>query len=152
MLQEYWDDHQGEETAVVGTDVRLTGALGDQSFVAVADLMLRPEAAGLRYIRLVTSRSPMGPAELAKDVSAQLLWLLAHDQPADEAGEPIVSYRALRKRKEYQVTLSTEEAEYAHHAVVSRVARIHRVTEFTPCKGKYCRWCRSRARCPAWRH
>lgn len=151
MLQEYAEDHQAESAAVVGTDVRLTATLGDQTFVAVADLVLRSELGVLQYLRFTSSRSPLGPAELAKDVSARLLWLLAHDQQADDAGEPTVSYYALRKRKAYEVVLSADEAEYARHDIISQVARIHREGEFDPRKGKYCRWCRSRARCPAWR-
>lgn len=150
MLRDYHEDHAGDAARVLATDVRLEGMLGEQRFVAVADLILSPERRRVEYQRLVTSRSPMGSAELAKDISAQLLWLLAHDQPVDESVEVTVSYHALRKRKTYEVILTTEEAQQVRREIVSRVARIHRETAFTPQKGKYCRWCRSRARCPAW--
>lgn len=151
MLRDYQEDQANEAVQLLGTDVRLEGRLGEQVFVAVADLVLSPRSGRVEYQRLTTSRSPMGPAELAKDISAQLLWLLAHDQPLAEPAEVAVSYYALRKRKAYEVLLSPEEADQARREIVSRVARMHREAAFTPQKGKYCRWCRSRARCPAWR-
>lgn len=149
MLRDYHEDHATAVT-VLGTDVRLEGVLAEQRFVAVADLVLSPAAGQVHYQRLTTSRSPLGPAELAKDISAQLLWLLAHHQPTEAPITVTVSYYALRKRKEYEVVLTPEEADYCRREVISRVARIHRDVAFTPQKGKHCRWCRSRARCPAW--
>jgi hypothetical protein len=152
IVQEYYEDHRDRPVEVLGTDVRLTGETGGQAFVAVADLLLSPEPGRLTAVRLVTSRSPLGPAQLAEDVSAQLLWLLVQEWPAEGPLERRVVYQAFRKRTEYEVVLTDEEAEYARHDLVSRIARIHRETTFEPHKGKYCRWCRSRARCPAWQH
>lgn len=150
MLREYHEDHAGLPARLIGTDVRLEGRLGEQAFVAIADLVFSPEPGRVEYQRLVTSRSPLGPAQLAQDISAQLLWLLAHDQHAAEPTEVTVSYYALRKRKAYEVALLPEEADYVRREIISRVARIRREADFTPQKGKYCRWCRARARCPAW--
>lgn len=148
ILQEYHEDQAGRVVTVRGSDQRLTGVLAGQQFVAVADVVLEAEVGEVEYRRFVSSRNPLGPAELARDVSAQLFWLLAQQQAIVPRR---VCYYALRKRKAYEVVLTAEAAAYAEHEIGSRVARIHREEAFAPRKGKYCRWCRSRARCPLWR-
>lgn len=150
MLRDYCDDLVANPVRLLGTDVRLEGQLSEQVFVAVADLLLSPAPGQITCQRLVTSRSPLGTVQLAQDLSAQLLWLLAHGHPFGEPAAVTVSYYALRKRKAHAVVLTPEAAEQARHEIVSRVARLHRETDFAPHKGKPCRWCRSRARCPAW--
>lgn len=150
MLQEYHARHLSDDNRVLATDLRLTGQIGEQTFVAVADLVLSPEPGQVSFIRLTTSRSPLGSGQLAREVSAQLLWLLAQDHPLVDVHARRVVYEALRKPAEHEVSLTDEEEQYARRDIASRVARIHRETTFEPIKGKHCRWCRSRARCPAW--
>jgi hypothetical protein len=150
ILQDYHAHHATGEIDLLGTDIRLTGQIGEQTFVAVADLLLSPETGQVTFVRLTTSRSPLGPAQLAKDVSAQLLWLLAQEHPLEEVVDRRVVYEALRKPAKHEVSLTEDEEQYARRDIGSRVARIHREAAFEPSKGKHCRWCRSRARCPAW--
>jgi CRISPR/Cas system-associated exonuclease Cas4 (RecB family) len=151
MLQDYHADHVTEAVEVQATDLRLTGKIGAQAFIAVADVVLAGENGGEDYYRFVTSRSPLGSEQLAQDISAQLLWLLMQDQLDEITGKRRLLYYALRQRKSHEVTLTAEQEAYVRHDITSQVARMHRETDFDPRKGKYCRWCRSRARCPAWR-
>lgn len=152
MLRDYYTDQATARTEFVAADLRLSGFLGEQAFVAVADLVLAPGPEREQYMRLVTARHPPGPAELAQDVSAQILWLLVRERQSVVPPEArTVLYYALRKRKAYEVTLTDDQAAYLRHDLESRIARIHRDAAFEPHKGQYCRWCRSRARCPAWR-
>lgn len=147
MLQDYHADHAAEAVEVLGTDQRLLGEIGGQTFVAVADLVLAVQQQH-RYVRLTSSRRPPGPAELTANISAQLLWVLVQGQSPGAQ----VLYYSLRQRKAQEVVLDDQQAEQARQEISSRVARVHREADFAPRKGQYCRWCRSRARCPAWRH
>ena len=89
MLEDYYADHVAAGGEVLGTDRRLAGEIEGQALVAVADLVLAPRAqVKSRSCALSPSRSPLGPAELAKDVSAQLLWLLAYGQPTEPPVSP----------------------------------------------------------------
>ncbi|MEN6546071.1 MAG: PD-(D/E)XK nuclease family protein [Armatimonadia bacterium] len=150
MLTEYHLDHVHDALEAAATDLRLEGSLGDQAFVAVADLVLQSGACR-DYYRFATSRHPLTGGELQKDLSAQLMWLLAHDQPMEAGTNLRVLYYALRARRAYEVVLDAEQAEYARRDFASRAARLHREADFAPNKGKHCRWCRSKSRCPAWR-
>ena len=152
ILKGYQTPTDGRKTDLLSTDVRLTGQIGEQNLVAVTDLLLSPEPGQARFVRLTTSRSPLGPAQLAKDVSARLLWLLAQEYSLEGVVDRRVIYETLRKSAEHEVSLTGEEEQHARRDIASRVARIHRETAFEPSKGKHCRWCRSRARCPAWPH
>ena len=147
MLRDYHAAHSAEQVIVEATDLRLTGKVGEQEFVAVADLVLRREPEGLEAYRFVTSRRPLSAKELPKDISAQLLWLLVKEN----LGKARVLYYALRQGQVREVALSPDEEEYLRRDLVSRAARVRREREFQPQKGRYCRWCRSRAKCPLWR-
>lgn len=148
MLTEYYVDHEHDRVPIIGTDLRITGNIGDQAFVATADVVLGSEECRDLY-RFATSRHPLTGGELAKDVSAQVLWLLAHDTYAGES-DVRIWYYALRSRRGYQADLDDDTAAHVRHELASRVARILRERDFEPQKGKHCRWCRSRSRCPAW--
>jgi hypothetical protein len=159
MLADYHADHCADEIEVLATDQRLEATLGDQAFVAVADVVLQPRGAGvpsatlsavegpaLQVIRFITSRRPASEDELAEDLSAQLLWLLAREHYDD----PHILYYALRQRRAREVVLDPDRAAYLRRDLASRAARLYREREFTPVKGPYCRWCRVRNRCPLW--
>lgn len=152
MLAAYRETHASDPARVVATDLRLTAQIGEQTYVAVADLVLAPEAGGTQVLRFVTSRQPASTAELRTELSAQLLWLLATTSLAAE-GEPapLVSFYALRQGRSREVALTPAEADHLRLDLASRAARMHRETAFDPRKGPYCRWCRSRPRCPLWR-
>ena len=165
MLQDYHGDHRDQPVAVLATDRRFETVIEGQAFVAVADVVLADQdAAGrgsglgprpARLIRFVTSRRPLTAEQLSEDLSAQLLWLLAqeHDWAVGEPSHmvPQVLFYALRKRAAHEVALSPERLAYLRRELASQAARLYREHEFAPVKGKYCRWCRVRSRCPLWR-
>jgi hypothetical protein len=149
FLHQYQAAEADSEATLLATDLRLTGDLDGQSFVAVADLVLRPPAGAPQVLRLVTSRSPLTAAQLVEDLSAGLLWLLAHEHfPGPEP--PQVGTYDLRKNLFRQVTPTPEQADYLRRRLASEVARLRREQEFAPRKGTHCRWCRSKAVCPLW--
>jgi len=196
MLRDYHADHCAETVEVVATDERLTGVIGDQTFVAVADVVVvvqplpdsdllpgevsgrgfqprpvgaeSPSHSPLNVLRFMTSRRPASEAELTEDLSAQLLWLLAHEHysetrvpaslgdaseresPTDAPPELHVLFYSLRQRRAREVILDAEREAYLRRDLAARAARLYREREFTPVKGKYCRWCRVRNRCPLW--
>lgn len=146
LLAEYYAGLAGETRVALATDLRLEGALGDSRFVAVVDLVLQPPGEAVEAWRLVTSRQPLSAAELQRDLSARLLWLL-HRQTYPEGR---VLMHALRPRRTTEVTLTPADDAYLRHDLQSRVARLRREREFAPHKGDHCAWCRSRPQCPAW--
>ena len=150
MLAAYHAAHAAEAVTVLATDVRLTGQVAGREFVAVADLVTKPVAGEVAVTRFVTSRRPLSSAELATDISAQVLWLLATSRYGED-GAVRVLYYALRQGRAREVSLDAEQAAYLRQDLAARVGRIHREEEFAPRKGSYCRWCRSRSRCPLWR-
>lgn len=151
LLEKYHADQAHAERVVIATDRRYEGEVGGQRFVAVADVCLEDAESTHIVRRFVSSRYPLSETELAKDISARLLFILAHDNTSAELHDRLrITYYALRQSRERPVLLSSEEVEYARRDILSRSARIHRETEFTPVKGKHCRWCRSQDRCPLW--
>lgn len=148
MLERYHTDCQGDHRTLVAHDLRLTATVARQEVVAVADLVLQGAGADLDVIRFVTSRRPLSGSELAEDTSAQLLWLLAREH---FGGSPVRAwYHALRQGRAREVVLDPAQAGRLQDELAARIGRIHREEEFAPRKGSYCRWCRSRARCPLW--
>ncbi len=175
MLQDYYDDHRGDTVEVVATDQRFEGAIEGQAFVAVADVVLQPHAGGPEVVRFVTARRPPDEDQLRADLSAQVLWLLAHERydtnsgSGDRVGASIPSrvgarvptrattdaplrilFHSLRQRLSHEVLLSPEEADLARRDLAARAARLYREHDFAPVKGSQCRYCRVRHRCPQW--
>lgn len=148
MLERYHAAHVSDARRLVAHDLRLTGTAGGQQLVAVADLVLQGQVANPDVIRFVTARRPLSEAELAQDLSAQVLWLLAQEHFHDHS--PRVWYHALRQGRSREVVLDQAQATRLREDLAARVGRIHREEEFAPRKGPYCRWCRSRAGCPLW--
>ncbi|MBU0608262.1 MAG: PD-(D/E)XK nuclease family protein [Armatimonadetes bacterium] len=147
MLQDYHDDHRAQPVEVLATDRRLEATLEGQAFVAVADVVLSC-AEEVRVLRFVTSRRPLTEDQLRDDLSAELLWLLAHE--SSPAAEPQVLFYSLRQRRAREVTLDPDHVAHIRHELGSHAARLYREHDFAPVKGKYCRWCRVRNRCPLW--
>jgi len=150
MLVAYHAAHAAEALTVLATDLRLTGQVAGREFVAVADLVTGPVEREVTVTRLVSSRRPLSAAELGTDISAELLWLLATTRYGED-GAVRVLYYALRQGRAREVSLDAEQAAYLRQDLAARVGRIHREEEFAPRQGSYCRWCRSRSRCPLWR-
>ena len=167
MLQDYYDDHRGDTVEVVATDQRFEGAIEGQAFVAVADVVLQPHAGGPEVVRFVSARRPLDEDQLRADLSAQVLWLLAHEHygvstsSADGLGARVptradrdsslrVLFHSLRQRLAHEVLLSPEEAGNIRRDLATRAARLYREHDFAPVKGSQCRYCRVRHRCPLW--
>ncbi|MCE5239418.1 PD-(D/E)XK nuclease family protein [bacterium] len=167
MLQDYHDDHRGDTVEVVATDQRFEAAIEGQAFVAVADVVLQPHDGGREVVRFVTARRPLDEDQLRADLSAQVLWLLAHehydtspDLPsrvgarvltrADTDAPLRVLFYSLRQRLAHEVVLSPEQADLARRDLATRAARLYREHDFAPVKGSQCRYCRVRRRCPLW--
>lgn len=148
MLERYHAAHVDDSRRLVAHDLRLTGTAGGQELVAVADLVLQGEGTDLDVIRFVTSRRPLSEAELAEDLSAQLLWLLVNQHFGGDSSR--VLYYALREGRSRPVVLDQGQVARLREDLAARVGRIHREEEFAPRKGPYCRWCRSRTGCPLW--
>ncbi len=141
----------GERPAALAADMSLSGEVCGVALVAVADLVLAAAGEGepIEVVRFNSRRRPPGPADLAKDLSAGVLLVLARQEFAPR--EVKVGYYCLRPGRLVDVTMSDEAVEYLRHDVGSRVKRMRRETEFAPRKGKHCRWCRVRSRCEIWR-
>ena len=111
-----------------------------------------------RYIddTFIPARDPGDPearlvapgSDLRTDLPAQLLWLLSHEHFAGMS--PQVLYYSLREGRAREVTLDDDLVAAVTHELRSRTARLRREVDFAPRKGRYCRWCHSRARCPLW--
>jgi len=151
ILSDFAADWVVDNPTALHADLSLDGEVDSVKFAAVADLVFRPENEGgpLRVIRAISSRRPPTRAELAQDISAGLLLLLAGEHFAPQVVE--VSYYCLRPRKLRGVDMTTEQLDYLRRDLVSRVARIRRERRFAPRKGKYCRWCRARGWCEIWK-
>jgi len=157
MLQDYHDDHRAEPVEVLATDRRLEATLEGQAFVAVADVVLSC-AEEVRVLRFVTARRPLTEEQLTNDLSAQLLWLLAPSLGAPASPEGLspskasrhVVFYSLRERTAREVVLDPDHVAHIRHELASHAARLYREHDFAPVKGKYCRWCRVRNRCPLW--
>ncbi len=107
-------------------------------------------------LRFVTSRRPLSAKELAEDLSAQMLGLLAHmhfcsvPPPSINAPRLRVLFYALRQRRARDLELTSAQFAHIEHSLSIRLQRLYAEREFPPVKGKYCRWCRVRRRCPIW--
>jgi len=152
LLRDYHEDHRERPVGVLATDQRREATIAGQAFVAVADVVLRLPDGTLEVIRFVTARRPLSEDELRTDLSAQLLWLLTQEASAwaRTSWTRHVLFYSLRQRRAREIALTPDEAAAARRDLASRAARILRETDFTPIKGKYCRWCRVRNRCPLW--
>lgn len=153
MLQDYHDAQRGRPVEVLATARRMEASLEGQAYVAVADVVLRPPGEAVQVVRFVTARQPLPAEKLAEDLGARLLWLLAHETGAGGVapGEPPrVLFHALRRREAQEVVLPPEAVTRFRRELASHAARLHREHEFAPVKGKHCRRCRVRNRCPAW--
>lgn len=147
MLRDYHEDQRGRPVEVLGTDRQFEGSIAGQAFRAVADVILHPTGSAMEMVRFVTSRRPDSAEKLKQDLSAQLLWLLAHEH----LPSPLrILYYSLRKRRAEEVILSDGEASAARDDLAARAARLYGESDFAPIKGQYCRWCRVRHRCPLW--
>jgi len=150
ILTDFAASWVADNPAALYADLSLLGEIEGNKFTAVADLVMPAEAEGgpLRVIRLNSSRRPPTAPELAGDISAGLLLLLAeqHFSP-----EPVsVSYYCVRPGSLRRVEIAAEARDYLRRDLSSRVARMRREKDFAPRKGKYCRWCRARSRCAIW--
>ena len=149
MLRAYYQVHQDKPNQAIASDLRLEGQIDGYDFVAVADRVDQAEDGAITLLRYKSTRRPPGPAELAQDMSAGLLLLLGRAHFA--ANECRVAVYALRPGRLVIAPIDESQRRCLRERIISLAQRIRQTRQFPTNKGSHCRWCRSRAECPAWR-
>lgn len=149
ILDEFVSKWMSEHPEAFETDLMLTRTVGERSFRATCELVFEGEDADLLLVRLNSSRRPPTKNELAEDLSALLLHLLAKEHYAPRSVQ--VAYYCLRPGRLQPVEVSQEPLEQLREDLASRVRRIEREREFPARPYKHCRWCRARGVCEACR-
>jgi len=148
MLTDYYQTHHQTPNQTIAGDLRLVGEIAGHDFVAVADRVDRDEAGMITLLRYKTSASPPGPGTLGKDLSAGLLLLLgvSHYQP-----QPCqTAIYALRPQRVIVADIDPDQRQRLREQIIALADEVHSAQDFPTQKGQHCRWCRSRAQCPAW--
>lgn len=141
--------HHAQPLAAAGApqaDLRLEGRIGGEPCVAVADVAWSSPP---RVVRFTTARRPPTEKELRESLSWTLLYLLAVQHW--EAEGLVAVMVDLRRGREVEYALSDGEQEAAARRIAELAGRLRRERDHPPRPGKHCRWCRSRAQCPAGR-
>jgi len=148
LLTDYYQAHRQAPNQTIAEDLRLTGEIAGHNFVAVADRVDRDESGMITLLRYKTSASPPGAGALAKDISVGLLLLLgAHyyqPQPCQTA------IYALRPQRLTVADIGPDQRQRLRKQIIALADEVHAAQDFPQKKGQHCRWCRSRAQCPAW--
>jgi len=148
LLTEYYQAHRQAPNQTIAVDLRLTGELAGHDFVAVADRVDRDESDVITLLRYKTSASPPGPGALAKDISAGLLLLLGKQHyPSKQCQTAIY---ALRPQRLIVADIDPEQRQQLREQITTLADEVHSAKQFPTQTGQHCRWCRSRAQCPAW--
>ncbi len=148
MLTDYYQTHHEAPSQTIAADLRLVGEIAGHNFVAVADRVDRDESGVITLLRYKTSASPPGPGALAKDISAGLLLLLGahHYQP-----QPCqTAIYALRPQRLTIADIDADQRQRLREQIIALANEIQSAQDFPTQEGQHCRWCRSRAQCPAW--
>jgi hypothetical protein len=148
MLAAYYETHHDKPNRALASGLRLTGNVEGHDFVAVADRVDEDETGLITLLRYKSGSSPPGPGSLAGDISAGLLLVLgtAHyaPQPCRTAVYALQPGRLI-------VADTDDDRLTGLRSQIARLAhRVHTVDDFPTNTGTHCRWCRSRADCPAW--
>lgn len=149
ILDEFVSEWMNEYPEAFETDLMITRTVGERRFRATAELVFQPDETDLLLVRLNSSRRPPTKNELAEDLSALLLHLLAKEHYAPQSVQ--VAYYCLRPRRLQPVEVTEDRLDYLRRDLQSRVRRIEREREFPARPYKHCRWCRARGVCEAWK-
>jgi len=148
LLTNYHQAHHQKPNQTIAVDLRLTSEIAGHDFVAVADRVDRDESGVITLLRYKTSTSPPGPGSLGKDISAGLLLLLGSQHYASEQCQTAIY--ALRPQRLIIADIDPNQRQQLRERIVALAEEVHSAQDFPTQKGQYCRWCRSRAQCPAW--
>ena len=148
MLTDYYQAHHQAPNQTVTGDLRLTGEIASHNFVAVADRVDRDESGVITLLRYKASASPPGPGTLGKDISAGLLLLLGSQHYASEQCQTAIY--ALRPQRVIVADIDTDQRQRLCQQITTLADEVQSAQDFPTQKGQHCRWCRSRAQCPAW--
>ncbi|MGD9495271.1 MAG: PD-(D/E)XK nuclease family protein [Armatimonadota bacterium] len=147
MLRDYHAAQRERAAAVVDADVRMEIALGDHSFVAVADAVLREDDGGINALRWLTTRRPPSLGELAQSPAWALLYACVREHfPGEDVS---VTMYSLRRGSGHRVRFAADELQPLLRRLTRVADRIRVATDFPPVTGEHCRWCRARGRCAA---
>ena len=148
LLTDYHQAHRQAPNQTIAGDLRLTAEIAGHDFAAVADRVDRDESGVITLLRYKASASPPGPGSLGKDISAGLLLLLGahHYQP-----QPCqTAIYALRPQRLTVADIDADQRQRLREQIIALADGVQSAQDFPTQKGQHCRWCRSRAQCPAW--
>jgi len=148
MLTDYYQAHHQSPNQTIAVDLRLTGEIASHDFVAVADRVDRDESGVITLLRYKTGASPPGPGTLGKDISAGLLLLLGSQHYTSEQCQTAIY--ALRPQRLIVADIDPDQRQQLRQQIITLADEVQSAQDFPIQKGQHCRWCRSRARCPAW--
>ena len=148
LLTDYYQAHHQAPNQTIAGDLRLVGEITDHNFVAVADRVDRDESGVITLLRYNTSASPPGPGTLAKDISAGLLLLLGSQHYTAEQCQTAIY--ALRPQRLIVADIDPDQRQRLREQITALADEVQSAQDFPTQKGQHCRWCRSRAQCPAW--
>ncbi len=148
MLTHYYQAHHDQPNQTIAVGLRLSGEIEGHEFVAVADRVDQDESGLITLLRYKSGSSPPGAKTLAKDISAGLLLLLGSMHYAPQQCQSAIY--ALRRGRLTVADIDEVQRTRLRQQVVALAAQAHCAQEFPTNQGQHCRWCRSRADCPAW--
>ncbi len=161
ILEAYHQTHKNQPNEAIASDMRFEDEIAGHRFVAVADRVDQAEDGTITLLRYKSSHRPPSPAELAKDISAGLLLLLgqAHFADQDLSAEAALAAKtdcqvavyALRPGRLVVAPIDQAQRNSLQERIINLAHSIRQAQQFPTNKGRHCRWCRSQARCPAWR-
>ena len=148
MLTDYYLTHHEAVNQTIAAGLRLTGEIAGHDFVAVAARVDRDESGVITLLRYNTSASAPGPGTLGKDISAGLLLLLGSQHYTSEQCQTAIY--ALRPQRLTIADIDADQRQRLREQIATLADEVHSAQDFPTQKGQHCRWCRSRAQCPAW--
>lgn len=147
LLREYHEAHREPFPRAVEVDLRMEIELGDHTFVAVADAVMREQDGGVNALRWLSTRKPPTVREIFESPGWGLLYACAEQHfPEEDVSATMFS---LRSGSGHRVRFTGDELEPLMKRLTRLADRIRVATEFPPVTGRHCRWCRARSRCPA---
>jgi hypothetical protein len=147
LLRDYHQSASDRGGEVLEVDLRVEAELGDHSFVAVADAVMREADGGVNAIRWLSTRKPPSVNDIYDSTGWGILFACVQDHFPDE--DISVTMYSLRRGSGHRVRFSEDELAGLVRRATRVADRIRVATEFPCVTGQHCRWCRARSRCPA---
>ncbi len=148
VLTAYHHAHHDQPNQTIAVALRLAGEIEGFSFVAVADRVDRDESGLITLLRYRSASKTPGPGALGKDISAGLLLLLGTMHYAPQPCQSAIY--ALRRGRLTVAEIDEAQLARVREQIIETATELKSAQDFPAHKGQHCRWCRSRANCPAW--